>query len=51
MLCIAYVIRNIVYLKKNPIVFHDGFNLDDHIIIKDLAEDFENNLLVSRRKY
>ena len=37
--------------EKNPIVFHDGFNLDGHIIIKDLAEDFENNLLVSRRKY
>ena len=30
-----------MYLKKIPVVFHNGFNNDYHFIIKELAEEFE----------
>ena len=40
MLCIAYVIQNIVYPKKY-IAFHNGSNYDYQVIIKDLAEEFK----------
>ena len=32
--------------KKIPIVFHNGSSYDYHFIIKELAEEFKNNLLV-----
>ena len=32
--------------KKIPTVFHNGSNYDYHFIIKELAEEFKNNLLV-----
>ena len=32
--------------KKIPIVFHNGSNYDYNFIIKELAEEFKNNLLV-----
>ena len=31
--------------KEIPIVFHNGSNYDHHFIIKELAEEFKNNLL------
>ena len=43
---IAYVISNIVYLKKFPIAFHSGSNYDYHFIIKGIAKDFFKKLLV-----
>ena len=32
--------------KRISIVFHNGSNYDYHVIIKELAEEFKNNLLV-----
>ena len=32
---------NIVYLKKIPIMFHNGCNYNYHFIIKELAEEFK----------
>ena len=32
--------------KNIPIVFHNGSSYDYHFIIKELEEEFENNLLV-----
>ena len=32
--------------KKNPVVFYNGSNYDDHFIIKELAKQFEKQLLL-----
>ena len=32
--------------KKLPVAFHNEFNYDYHFIIKELAEEFKNNVLV-----
>ena len=37
----AIAIYNTKYLKKIPIVFHNGSTYDYHFIIKQLAEDFK----------
>ena len=39
----AHSICNLKYSvpKKNSIVFHNGFNHDYHVIIKELAEEFK----------
>ena len=34
-----------INIWKIPINFHNGSNYDYHFIIKELAEEFENNLL------
>ena len=31
-----------MYLKKFPIIFHNGSTHDYHFIIKELAEEFKN---------
>ena len=33
-----------MYLKKIPIVFRNGSNYDCHFIIKELTEEFEEQL-------
>ena len=38
---LAYVIWDIVYLRKIPIAFHNGSNYDYHFIIKEFAEKFK----------
>ena len=44
----AHNIHNLKYSepKKTPIDFYDESDYDYHFIIKDLAEEFKNNLLV-----
>ena len=37
----AIAIYNTKYLKKIPIVFHNGSTYDYHLIIKQLADDFK----------
>ena len=37
----AYVIQNIVYLKKNHIAFHNESNYDYQFIVKESAEEFK----------
>ena len=34
-----------INIWKIPINFHNGSNYDYHFIMKELAEEFENNLL------
>ena len=43
----AHSICNLKYSipKKIPVAFHNGSNYDYHFIIKELAEEFKNNLL------
>ena len=43
-LCQAYAVKNIVYLKKIPSDFHNGSNYDYHFIVKEL-KNLKNNLL------
>ena len=53
-LCIAYVILNIVGLKKIFMVFHNGSNYDYHFIIKGLADQFKRQctfLELNSQKY
>ena len=40
LLHIAYVVKNIMCLKKIPMFFHNGTNYDYHFIIRELAEEF-----------
>ena len=40
----AYVIQSIAYLKKIPLVFHNGSNYDYHFIIKKSAEESKKQL-------
>ena len=35
--------------KKIPMFFRNGSNYDYHFIIKELAEEFKNNLFVSEK--
>ena len=44
----AHTICNLKYSvpKKNPTAFYNGCNCDYHFIIKELAEEFEKQLLV-----
>ena len=47
-------LRSICYLKysvpeKIPIAFHNGSSYDHHFIIKDLAEEFEKQLLFQEK--
>ena len=44
MLRIAYVILEYRVLKTIPVVFHNGSNYDYHFIIKELAEEFKNQI-------
>ena len=37
----AYVIQNILYLKKIPIAFHNRSNYDYDFIIKQLAKELK----------
>ena len=41
MLHIAYIIWNILYLKKSPIAFHNGSNYDYDFTIKWLTDKFK----------
>ena len=39
------------YLKKSPIVFHNGSIYDYHFIIKESVKEFEGNFEYFRQKY
>ena len=43
---VVHSICNLKYsvLKEVPIAFHNGSNYDNHVIIKELAEEFKKKL-------